>query len=39
MGPSVTQVIKHGTCDDVKSLLCGLMFNNFDYAILCVNIK
>ncbi|KAG8314947.1 SUMO1 sentrin specific peptidase 8 [Homalodisca vitripennis] len=37
MGPSVTQVVNHGTCNDVKALLGELMFNSFDYAFLCVS--
>lgn len=36
MGPSVTQFVIHGTCDDVEDHLGKLMFNNFDYAFLCV---
>lgn len=37
IGPCVTQVVKHGTCDDVNVLLNELMFNSFDYAFLCVS--
>lgn len=36
MGPSVTQVVNHGTCDDVRDLLGELRFNKFDYAFLCL---
>lgn len=37
MGPSVTQVVKHGSAHDVKDLLVDLGFFNVSYAFLCIS--
>lgn len=37
MGPSVSQIVKHGSDVDVKALLDNLEFFESDYAFLCIS--
>lgn len=37
LGPTISQLIKHGSYEDVKAQLDAVSFTSSDYAFLCVN--